>query len=103
MDEREQTYINLKENLRKFGKSALVRGTGFGKSYMLVRLCGEYKNVLFLYPNAKLKNEVMKNYNIIHNDGKGKLDYESNVYYRVNHEDGFEGIMTPQEMMRYCS
>ena len=56
MDEREQTYINLKENLRKFGKSALVRGTGFGKSYMLVRLCGEYKNVLFLYPNAKLKN-----------------------------------------------
>ena len=79
MDEREQTYINLKENLRKFGKSALVRGTGFGKSYMLVRLCGEYKNVLFLYPNAKLKNEVMKNYNIIYNNGKGKIDYKSNV------------------------
>ena len=76
MDEREQTYNNLKDNLRKFGKSALVRGTGFGKSYMLVRLCGEYKNVLFLYPNAKLRNEVMKNHSIIYGS---KIDYESDT------------------------
>ena len=26
---------------------------------------------------------------------------ENNVYYKVLHEDGFEGIMTPQEMLRY--
>ena len=76
MDEREQTYINLKENLQKYGKSALVRGTGFGKSYMLVRLCGEYQNVLFLYPNAKLKNEVMKNHSIIYGT---EIDYNSNT------------------------
>lgn len=75
LDEREQTYINLKNNLQKYGKSALVRGTGFGKSYMLVRLCGEYENVLFLYPNAKLKNEVMKNHSIIYGT---EIDYNSN-------------------------
>lgn len=26
---------------------------------------------------------------------------ENNVYYKVKHEDGFEGIMTPQEMLSY--
>ena len=60
IDEREQTYLNLVNNLKKYGKTALVRSTGFGKSYMLVRLCKNYNNILYLYPNTKLKNEIIK-------------------------------------------
>ena len=29
------------------------------------------------------------------------LRNENNVYYKVRHEDGFEGVMTPQEMIKY--
>jgi len=85
MDEREQTYINLKENLRKYGKSALVRGTGFGKSYMLVRLCGEgYKRILFLYPQAKLRNEMVKNYKEM-NGTKGLENITFMSYMKLIH------------------
>ena len=88
MDEREQTYQNLKSNLQKYGKSALVRGTGFGKSYMLVRLCAEYKNVLFLYPSVKLKNEVVKNCNVIYGKVLPQITFMS--YMKLIRLDNYE-------------
>lgn len=77
IDERQRTYEHLKKNLSVYGKSALVRGTGFGKSFMLVRLCGEYQKVLFLYPGKKLKTEMMKNYCTLNNLGLSNVDYKS--------------------------
>ena len=77
IDERQRTYEHLKKNLSVYGKSALVRGTGFGKSFMLVRLCGEYQKVLFLYPGKKLKTEMMKNYCTLNNMDLSNVDYKS--------------------------
>lgn len=84
MNEREKTYQHLKDNLQKFGKTALVRGTGFGKSFMLVRLCSEYKSVLFLYPGKKLKNEMMKNYCLQNNINLFAIDYKSDTIGNIH-------------------
>ncbi len=84
MDERQKTYENLKHNLSVYGKTALVRGTGFGKSFMLVKLCSEYKKVLFLYPGRKLKTEMMKNYCIQNNISLKTIDYKSDSIGNIN-------------------
>lgn len=69
---REHTYVNLKENLVKYGKCTLVRPTGFGKTGILTRLIKEFKqvNILFLYPKQIVKNAVLDfYYNKEENDG----------------------------------
>lgn len=43
--EREKTYQDVKELFCKYGRCALVRPTGFGKTGILTRLLKEYKKV----------------------------------------------------------
>lgn len=60
MDIREQTFEELINNLNKYGKTALVRSTGFGKTFMLTKLIQRYNNVLFLYPTKVIMNTVLR-------------------------------------------
>lgn len=60
MDIREQTFEELTYNLNKYGKTSLVRSTGFGKTYMLTRLISNYKKVLFFYPTKVIMNTVVR-------------------------------------------
>lgn len=56
---REKTLEDLKDKLYKYHKCALIRPTGFGKTWMLTSLIREYKNVLYFYPADVIKNTVI--------------------------------------------
>ena len=55
---REKTQKDLVEKLNKYGKCALIRCTGFGKTWMLSKIFEEYDNVLYLYPTEVIKQTV---------------------------------------------
>ena len=52
---RDETKRDLKEKLAIFSKCAVVRCTGFGKTFMLAELAPEYDSVLYLYPAEVVK------------------------------------------------
>lgn len=55
---REKTRKDLEEKLQAYGKCALVRCTGFGKTWLLSSLTQKYNKVLYLYPAEVIKNTV---------------------------------------------
>ena len=57
-----ETYNDLVEKLNKYGKCALIRPTGFGKTGILTKLLKNYKNVLFLYPAEVIRDAVYRFY-----------------------------------------
>lgn len=59
---RKTTYNDLKDKLNQYGKCALVRPTGFGKTGILTKLIKEYKNVVYLYPTEVVVDTVKKFY-----------------------------------------
>ena len=66
---RQKTYSDLRQKLKQYGKCALIRPTGFGKTGILTRLLKEYKNVLYLYPSEVVVDTVKNFYgsNVIDN------------------------------------
>lgn len=62
---RRETLEDLNEKLAEHGKCALVRCTGFGKTWMLTNLLRDYKHVLYLYPAEVIKNTVINRHNQI--------------------------------------
>lgn len=61
---REQTYQEACDLLNTYGRCAVIRPTGFGKTGLLVRLIksGRYKKILYLYPAEVVKNTVFHFY-----------------------------------------
>lgn len=59
---RNETFIDMKNLLKEYGKCALIRPTGFGKTGLLTRLIKDYNNVLFLYPAEVVRNAVINFY-----------------------------------------
>lgn len=55
---REKTRQDLEKKLELYGKCALVRCTGFGKTWLLSSLTQKYNKVLYLYPAEVIKNTV---------------------------------------------
>ena len=53
---RNKTKDDLLTKLNKYGKCALVRCTGFGKTWMLADITTLFQKVLFLYPAKVIKN-----------------------------------------------
>ena len=47
--------------LDEYGKCAVIRPTGFGKTGILTRLLksGKFKNIIFLYPSEVVKDAVL--------------------------------------------
>lgn len=58
------TQIDIEEMLRKHRVALMVRPTGFGKSYTLVKLCGDLqiKKAVYLYPMLTIKQSVEADY-----------------------------------------
>lgn len=63
MDIRKKTFKDLMDKLEKYGKCAVIRPTGFGKTWLLAELIFKYKKVLYLYPAAVIKSTVEGRYN----------------------------------------
>ena len=57
---RDKTRKDLDAKLRTYGKCALVRCTGFGKTWTLASLTKQYNKVLYLYPAEVIKNTVIE-------------------------------------------
>lgn len=60
--EQEKTYQDVVDTLKEHGKCALVRPTGFGKTWILTELIKHYNNVLYLYPAAVIRDTVVNRY-----------------------------------------
>ena len=56
---RQLTKDDLIEKLEKYGKCALVRCTGFGKTWLLSEMTERYKKVLYLYPAEVIKDTAV--------------------------------------------
>ncbi len=56
---RKNTKNDLLNKLNIFGKCALVRCTGFGKTYLISELTSKYKSVLYLYPAAVIRDTAV--------------------------------------------
>lgn len=61
---RDQTYKEAVSLLNEYGKCAIIRPTGFGKTGILTRFIrsGKYKKILYLYPSEVVKNTVLNFY-----------------------------------------
>lgn len=55
---REQTRRDLEDKLSKYGKCALIRCTGFGKTWMLADMIKDCNKVLYFYPFEIVENTV---------------------------------------------
>lgn len=61
---RKETYDDMMRLLNEFGKCAVIRPTGFGKTGILTKLIKSktYNNILFLYPAEVVKDAVLDFY-----------------------------------------
>lgn len=61
---RNETYNDMIRLLDEYGKCAVIRPTGFGKTGILTRLLksGKFKNIIFLYPSEVVKDAVLNFY-----------------------------------------
>ena len=58
----QNTYNDIIAKLKKYGKCAMVRCTGFGKTYLMVKLTESYKRVLYVYPRVSIGESIKKKY-----------------------------------------
>ncbi len=57
---REKTRDDLLQKIRTYGKCALPRCTGFGKTWILADITTKFPRVLFLYPAKVIKNTAQE-------------------------------------------
>lgn len=57
-----KTNLDMKKKLKEFGKCAVIRPTGFGKTCMATDLVSAYEKVLYLYPTQVIKDAVLNRY-----------------------------------------
>lgn len=60
--EQKKTLEDARRILKKYKKCAVIRPTGFGKTYLLTELIRDYKSVLYLYPSAVIRDTVVDRY-----------------------------------------
>ena len=65
---RQKTYLDMLDKLDKYGKCALIRCTGFGKTWMLSELITHYSKVLYLYPSKVVASTVLDRYQEFEDD-----------------------------------
>lgn len=58
---RDKTYKEACKILKVYGKCAIIRPTGFGKTGILTRFIkdGNYKNIVYLYPADIIRTAVL--------------------------------------------
>lgn len=71
-----EAKIDCLDKLNKFGRCALLRPTGFGKTWMVSELTTEYDNVLYLYPSKVIKNTAKQRIDDFYDDTEELERYE---------------------------
>ena len=63
-DIRTKTYQDILDKLNTYGRCAIIRPTGFGKTWILTTLIqsGFYSKILYLYPAEVVRNTVVNKY-----------------------------------------
>lgn len=61
-EEQAKTNKDARSLLKKHHKCAILRPTGFGKTFTLTDLIKDYKKVLYIYPSAVIRDTVIKRY-----------------------------------------
>lgn len=92
---REDTYQEAQALLNRYGKCAIIRPTGFGKTGILTRFIasGKYKKILYLYPAEVVKNAVVEFYSKFA-PGKNLNNVEFMTYMKLTmlKEDDFKRL-----------
>ncbi len=60
--EQAKTLADANRLLKKYHKCALIRPTGFGKTWLLTELIKHFKSALYLYPTAVIRDTVVDRY-----------------------------------------
>lgn len=61
-EEQAKTLEATKEMLALTHKAVIIRPTGFGKTWLMTELIKDYRNVLYLYPSAVVRDTVVNRY-----------------------------------------
>lgn len=77
---RADTYKEAEALLKKYGKCAIIRPTGFGKTGILTKIIKNHsdKKILYLYPTEVVKNTVLEFY---YKNRKNRPDTIDNVIF----------------------
>lgn len=102
IDVRTKTYEDLIEKLNKYKRCAVIRPTGFGKTYLLTNLLSldKYKSILYLYPAQVVKNTVVDRYfdNLAEEDDA--VDEETIETYKAMQQIEGVTLMTYNKLVR---
>lgn len=102
-DIRTKTYEDLLVKLKEHGKCAVIRPTGFGKTFMLTSLLNEkkYQNILYLYPIQVVKNTVVDRFfENMEGDDEDAFDEETLETLKALQEIDGVTLMTYSKLVR---
>lgn len=79
--EQKRTLDDVLLKLKESHKCAILRPTGFGKTYLMTDLISRYKHVLYLYPSAVIRDTVVNRYydNIRDDISKDYADEDNDI------------------------
>lgn len=74
----DKTIELLKNRLRISKIALMIRPTGFGKTYTLIKLCEEsrYKKILYMYPTNIIKDSIFEEYHVHGTDANGNSTFK---------------------------
>lgn len=98
--EQAKTLSDVRRLLAKYNKCALIRPTGFGKTWLLTELVKEYKSALYLYPSAVIRDTVVDRYYGLADDDDGPLDPETIEAQKAMNEIPGCRLMTYAKLIR---
>lgn len=94
---REGTARDLEDMLTKHEIALMIRPTGFGKTYTMIRLCelARYKKIIYLYPTNVIKKSIIDDY---HDSYTVPVEEGSTKLKRVSGKLGRKFNLTQEEM-----
>lgn len=89
---REGTANDIVDMLTKHEIALMIRPTGFGKTFTMIRLCelAKYKKIIYLYPTDVIKTSIIDDYHNSYLDENNK---------RVHNKSGRKFNLTPEEQL----
>ena len=97
--EQEKTGKSVRHLLKKNHKCAILRPTGFGKTFLLTDLIHDYKKVLYVYPLAVIRDTVVARYATLYADEFDFTDEEFDDFVDQETIDTFKAM----EKMTNCT
>lgn len=94
---REGTAKDLEDMLTKHEIALMIRPTGFGKTYSMIRLCelARYKKIIYLYPTNVIKKAIIDDY---HNSYMVPVEQGSSKLKRVSGSEGRKFNINQEEV-----